>query len=176
MTMGKKHFHWAITAAAISALSIGLSTISTAQAAAPLGYQMMCLKTPSECRGGGATKATLTKNDLLVLKRVNAAVNRAIKPKYDAPGTDVWTVGATQGDCEEYALTKRRALIKEGFPPSSLRIAAVKTRRGEGHAVLIVRSNMGDLVLDNLTGTIKPLSQSGLRLVSMATANPLKWT
>jgi predicted transglutaminase-like cysteine proteinase len=111
-----------------------------------------------------------------VLKRINLRVNASIRPKYDAPGTDVWTVNATSGDCEEYALAKRAALIKAGFSPSSLRIAYVKTRSGEGHAVLIVRSNKGDLVLDNLTSAIRPLSQSGLRLITMATADPLKWT
>lgn len=142
----------------------------------PLGYQMMCLQHPSECRGGGAAKATVTSADMATLKSVNARVNRSIRPKHDAPGTDVWTVSARTGDCEEYALAKRDALIRAGFSPSALRLAYVKTRSGEGHAVLVVHSNRGDLVLDVLTGQIRPLSQSGLRLISMQSADPLHWS
>jgi predicted transglutaminase-like cysteine proteinase len=88
----------------------------------------------------------------------------------------VWTVSAKTGDCEDFALAKRDALIRAGFAPSALRLAYVKTRWGEDHAVLVVKTNRGQFVLDNLTGIVKPLSQSGLRVVSMATANPLKWS
>lgn len=143
---------------------------------APLGYQMMCLKTPAACRGGGAAVEKVSKNEMATLKRVNSSVNRSIKPRGDRNGADVWTIGASSGDCEEFALAKRAALIKAGFSPSALRLAYVKTKRGEGHAVLVVKTNKGDLVLDNLTSTIKPLSQSGLRLVTMAGANPRKWS
>lgn len=142
----------------------------------PLGYQLMCLQHPEQCRAGGPAKATLSAAQMLTLKKVNARVNRTIKPKYDAPGTDVWTVNATSGDCEEFALAKRAALIRAGFSPSALRLAYVKTRSGEGHAVLVVHSNRGDLVLDVLTGQIRPLSQSGLRVISMQSANPQHWS
>ena len=142
---------------------------------APLGYQLMCLKTPAECKGGGAAKVSATKDVLAVLKSVNLKINRSIKPRYDVASTDVWNPNAKSGDCEDYALAKRKALIKAGVPAGSLRLAHVKTRSGEGHAVLIVKTSKGDLVLDNLTDTIKPLIQSGLRVVSMAGANPTKW-
>ncbi len=142
---------------------------------APLGYQLMCLKTPQECRGGGASVITATASVMATLKRVNASVNRSITPQSDT-GADVWNADATVGDCEEYVLAKRRQLIRAGLPASALRIAYVKTRRGEGHAVLIVRTNRGDLVLDNLTSAIRPLSQTGLRLVSMSGADGQSWS
>jgi predicted transglutaminase-like cysteine proteinase len=145
---------------------------------APLGYNLMCLKHPNstECKGGGSGQVSATGDVMATLKRVNAAVNRSIRPRNDASGSDVWTVGASAGDCEDYVLTKRRQLIKAGLPASSLRIAYVKTRQGEGHAILVVVTSKGKLVLDNLTATIRPLSQTGYRIVSMQGANPNNWS
>ena len=165
------------TAAAIGVVLIGAFLPSAAIAAsrAPLGYQLMCLKTPQECKGGGSSSVKATESVLQTLKRVNAQVNRAITPRNDR-GADVWTASASSGDCEDYVLAKRRALVKAGFSPSALRIAYVKTRRGEGHAILVVKTSRGDLVLDNLTSAIKPLSQSGYRIVSMSGANPMNWS
>ncbi len=59
------------------------------------------------------------------------------------------------GDCEDYALTKRRDLMTAGFPAPALRIAVVLTDRNERHAVLTVATDRGDYVLDNLTSTIR---------------------
>src|SRR5690606_4847180 len=152
-----------------------LPSAAVAASKAPLGYQLMCLKSPQECKGGGPASVKATEDVLQVLKRVNAQVNRAITPRKDR-GADVWTASASSGDCEDYVLAKRRALIKAGFSASALRIAYVKTRRGEGHAILVVKTSRGDLVLDNLTSAIKPLSQSGYRIVSMSGAIPMNWS
>ena len=73
-------------------------------------------------------------------------------------------------------MAKRRALIKSGVPSSALRIAYVKTRQGEGHAILVVKTNGRNLVLDNLTSAIRPLSQTGYRIVSMSGSNPRSWS
>ncbi len=167
--------HFALVA--LAAISLTLTAAPEASAAnAPLGYQLMCLKNPAECKAGGAAKQKVSRDEMATLRAVNARMNRTIKPKYDAAGTDVWTVNARSGDCEDYALAKRDALLRAGFSPSALRLAYVKTRSGEAHAVLVVYSNRGRLVLDNLTGQIKPLSQTGLRVISMASSNPLSWS
>ena len=55
-----------------------------------------------------------------------------------------------EGDCEDLALLKRRDLIKKGWPTGALLITVVRQRNGEGHAVLTVLTDRGDLVLDNL--------------------------
>src|SRR6218665_2894649 len=109
----------------VAALSMAAISMPAAQAAkhAPLGYQLMCLKTPQECKGGGKAQVTVTSDVMATLKRVNSHVNRTIKPRYDAAGTDVWNANASSGDCEDYVLAKRKALIKAGIPASSLRIA-----------------------------------------------------
>jgi predicted transglutaminase-like cysteine proteinase len=164
--------------AAMLALFVSSMCVGGANAGrvhAPLGYQLMCLKTPSACQGGGSAKVQADQQLMVKLKRVNSAVNRTMTPVEDG-AADVWNANARQGDCEEFALAKRAALIREGVPASSLRLAYVKTRSGEGHAVLVVKSSRGDLVLDVLTHKIRPLSQSGLRLMSIAGANPTHWS
>lgn len=173
-------FFGKLAVVAVAALAFNAAVVPVAQAGnhAPLGYQLLCLKHPnaSECKGGGAAKVKVTGDVMATLKRVNAHVNRSIKPKYDASGADVWNASASSGDCEDYVLAKRRALIKAGIPAGSLRIAYVKTRSGEGHAILVIKTGGKDLVLDNLTATIKPLSQTGYRIVSMSGANPRQWS
>ncbi|HEY9012977.1 MAG TPA: transglutaminase-like cysteine peptidase [Devosia sp.] len=148
--------------------------VSMAKNNAPLGYQLMCLKTPSECRGGGSASVRASDDLMATIKRVNAHVNRSITPRDDG-GADRWSASASAGDCEDYVLAKRRALIRAGVSPSALRIAYVKTSWGEGHAILVVKTNKGDVVLDNLNGAVRPLSRSGYRLVSMSGANPMQW-
>ncbi len=162
----------------VGVIAVTAAHPGTAQAGsnhAPLGYQIMCLRMPTECKGGGSSSVAATQDVMATLKRVNSHVNRSIAPRNDN-GPDVWTVGARSGDCEDYVLSKRRALIKAGIPASSLRIAYVKTRRGEGHAILVVRTKGRDLVLDNLSASIKPLSQTGYRVISMSGANPRNWS
>jgi len=160
----------------IAVTAIALSgTPSMAGSKAPLGYQLMCLKTPSECKGGGSASVKATTDIMGQLTSVNSKVNRSIQPRNDS-SADVWSVNVSSGDCEDFALTKRRALIKAGLPASSLRIAYVKTRRGEDHAILVVKTSKGDYVLDNLHSSVRPLSQTGYRIISQSGANPMKWS
>lgn len=54
------------------------------------------------------------------------------------------------GDCEDFALTKYRALIDAGFPAADLRLALVEESfTGEQHAVLVANYNDRRLILDN---------------------------
>jgi predicted transglutaminase-like cysteine proteinase len=176
---GTSSFYGNVVKAAIAAIiaiaSLSIAAPALARSKAPLGYQLMCLKTPQECQGGGKSSVTATNEVMATLKRVNNQVNRSITPRNDR-GADVWSASATSGDCEDYVLAKRRALIKSGIPPSALRIAYVKTRKGEGHAILVVKTSKGDFVLDNLNRSVRPLSQSGYRIVSISGANPRQWS
>jgi predicted transglutaminase-like cysteine proteinase len=111
-----------------------------------------------------------------LLERVNAKVNADIRPLADG-AVDIWSVNVRAGDCEDYVMTKRHALIGAGVPASALRIAWVKTRQGEQHAVLVVKTNDHDgLVLDNLTGRIRTLSQTGYSVLSISGADPKVWS
>ncbi|HEY8618279.1 transglutaminase-like cysteine peptidase [Phenylobacterium sp.] len=97
------------------------------------------------------------------LNRVNASVNRAIVRRTDleAYGVDeIWNtpieLGLKYGDCEDYVLEKRRALLAAGVPREALSIAVVTTARGESHAVLLVETQSGAYVLDNLSPWVMP--------------------
>lgn len=87
------------------------------------------------------------------LDQVNQAVNKRIRPVSEKALDDVWTLpleqGRRDGDCEDYVLEKRRALISEGVPAEALSIAIVETRRDQPHAVLLVNTDNGEIVLDN---------------------------
>ena len=80
------------------------------------------------------------------------------------------------GDCEDYALAKRRALIDAGWPASTLLMSVVKQADGEGHAVLLVRTDRGDLVLDNQVGTIDLWNQTPYKFIKrQSQANAGQW-
>jgi Predicted periplasmic protein len=140
----------------------------------PLSMQFFCAQNRNECRAGGSAQVTMTPNLMAVLKQVNRHVNSSIRPKVDT--ADIWQLNPAEGDCEDYVLTKRSMLIRNGVPAGSLRIAYTHTRRGEPHAVLVVRTSEGDYVLDNLNNSVKTLQASGYRIRSMSNANPTHWS
>lgn len=99
------------------------------------------------------------------VRAVNRQVNRAIRHQADQKtygSEDRWIVpenGRGRGDCEDYVLTKRRALIEGGVPATALSIALVRTSWGEDHAVLLIATDEGDFVLDNLSPWISRWDQ-----------------
>ncbi|MEP4034695.1 transglutaminase-like cysteine peptidase [Roseibium polysiphoniae] len=146
---------------------------------APMGHVIFCSKTPQQCRTSGRAIVKLDAKKKRELNIVNAKVNRAIRPVNDKGSNgwaDTWTVGPKSGDCEDYALTKRAELISRGWPSRALRIAVAKTRWGEGHAVLVVRTSDGDLVLDNRRRKVVPWSKAGLTWLKIqSAANARTW-
>lgn len=94
------------------------------------------------------------------VERLNREINTRIKHASDERAyglSDYWVVpnGAfPRGDCEDYVLAKRQALVEAGTPADRLAIALVETRWGEAHAVLLLSTPKGEYVLDNLTPRI----------------------
>ena len=143
-------------------------------ALAPMAYVEFCVKNRDLCVVSKEKEVKLTTVSLAILKRVNREVNQAILPLNDKG--DVWQVNVRSGDCEDFALTKKARLLKLGFPANALRMAVAKTRRGEGHAVLIISTDRGDLVLDNRDNIILPYNDTDLRWVKVqGRNNPLLW-
>jgi predicted transglutaminase-like cysteine proteinase len=60
---------------------------------------------------------------------------------------------------------KRKILIQLGFPRQARLMTIVKDRRDEGHAILTIRTDKGEFVLDNLNGEIKPWTATGYRFL-----------
>jgi len=69
------------------------------------------------------------------------------------------------GDCEDYALEKRRLLIEAGWPREALLMTVVRGRAGEEHAILTVTTTSGDYILDNLTDRILPWDQTDYKFL-----------
>jgi predicted transglutaminase-like cysteine proteinase len=117
------------------------------------------------------------------LNRVNDKVNRQIVRRADIQTygvLDRWATplaaGDNLGDCEDYVLEKRRALIAAGLPASALSIAVATTSWGESHAVLLVATDQGDYVLDSLTPWILPWRKASLTWRERQVAGaPFRW-
>lgn len=146
----------------------------------PMGYLRFCLLNPADCRPavGQPERITLSVGQIRQLQAVQTTVNRDVRPRPDAGRLrDDWTYPARgAGDCEDYALEKRKALIGAGWPASVLRLATAVTEKGEPHVVLTVATTQGDWVLDNRYHGIQPWSSLKYRwLARQDTRNPLKW-
>lgn len=144
---------------------------------APFASVVFCMHQPDQCMDtGGADIVTLDRARRAEMTGVNHGFNHSIEPKSDAPGADVWSVDVKQGDCEDYALTKRKHLLALGWSSRALLIAVARTLSGEGHAVLIARTSDGDLVLDNRTDRIKDWRSTDLQWVMVQSDQaPRKW-
>ncbi|MGD1885833.1 MAG: transglutaminase-like cysteine peptidase [Cohaesibacteraceae bacterium] len=126
---------------------------------APIGYVQFCQRTPNACIQQTAAPTVVQLNEASwgELLAINTHVNQTIQPITDADlygHPEVWTMPTSYGDCEDYVLMKRQMLIDRGWPASALLITVVRERSGEGHAVLTVRTDRGDFVLDNQEANI----------------------
>jgi predicted transglutaminase-like cysteine proteinase len=149
---------------------------------APAGHVGFCSENPSECRSQNrnAVVVKLDRERWNELLAVNAEVNRQIRPVTDVELFGVeeyWTFPSSgAGDCEEYVLEKQRVLQKRGWPKSALLITVVKDTNNAGHAVLTVRTDQGDIILDNQIEAVLPWYSTPYRFVKRQSArNPAKW-
>lgn len=126
----------------------------------PIGHAVFCKDHRSECGPNPVFKSAVTLDERLwqQLIAVNTLYNTTVKPETDEQlyhVAEYWTYPHGAGDCEDYALAKRRDLINLGWPASTLLMTVARQKSGDGHAVLMVRTDRGDLVLDNLDNLIK---------------------
>jgi predicted transglutaminase-like cysteine proteinase len=147
---------------------------------APMAFVVFCLKYPGDCEAAGAPteRIVLTTERKQELAAVNTHINRTIKPERNLGGlaTERWLLYPPTGDCNDYAVTKRHELLARGWPSGTLLIAVVIVPGTGGHAVLVVRTDAGDLVLDSLRGNLTPWDRLPYRWVRIeATDNPRYW-
>ncbi|WP_181174962.1 transglutaminase-like cysteine peptidase [Mesorhizobium sp. B2-8-9] len=162
---------------AASSAAVGGST------SVPYGWLDFCHRRPKECKVPAlpATSVRLTAQNMGILKRVNQKANRSIKPvsNYDHWGTtmDHWDYPTDgKGDCKIYALYKRKLLLEAGFPRQALLMTVVRDLHNEGHTILTVKTDKGDLVLDNLVDEIRPWNATGYYFLKrQSQQNPNTW-
>jgi predicted transglutaminase-like cysteine proteinase len=147
---------------------------------APLGYYSFCVRFPDQCPAD--TKPAPPVEAAAVwplLTRVNAQVNAAIAPELDADHygiAEYWTIPTDGvGDCKSYTLTKRKVLHDVGIPFSDLRVAVVKLWDDELHAVLVVSTDRGDYVLDNLRPDVRPWTDAGYSWIEATSRTNSQW-
>ncbi len=148
----------------------------------PIGWIQFCSEYPKDCTG-----ATSSPRDVVLngkswkdLVRINKFVNDSIKPITDM---DHWGVVEKwsypddgYGDCEEYVLIKRKMLAQAGWPIEALLITVVRQTSGDGHAVLTVKTDKGEFVLDNLQPDIRLWSETDYRFVKrQSQVDPNVW-
>ena len=148
----------------------------------PPGWVQFCSDRPAECAADKAVSRNveLTPTAMRELEEINRLVNGAIKPMTDLKHHGVlenWSYAEDgYGDCEDYALVKRKKLIERGWPRSALLMTVVRDRKGLGHAVLTVRTDKGDFVLDNQIKKVVLWTQTGYRFVKrQSQADPNTW-
>ena len=154
--------------------------VASSPTLAPFQHVRFCLHYPAECKSEAREpdRVDLTSGIADLLKRVNHDVNAAINPRGKNYGSDLrdgWTIAPASGDCNDYAVTKRHDLIESGLPAKALRLAVVRTAAGTGHLVLVVATTTGDIVMDNLTGAIRPWNSTGYRWLKIQSSTDARF-
>lgn len=130
----------------------------------PFGHTFFCLRYPRDCERTASTEALPVSLAARWHKMnlVNTSVNAAIAPRADPDQVNThWLIAPPEGDCNDYAVTKRHGLLRAGWPSSSLLLAEVTLlSTGEHHLVLIVKGADADWVLDNLKPNIETLAET----------------
>jgi predicted transglutaminase-like cysteine proteinase len=169
-------------AGSASAAVPGVFMATTGQTTQPIGHYEFCREHVSECTPTDKRpwRVLLTPATWAQLIGIDTTVNHTIKTisdqdQYGRP--EVWAYpDSGEGDCEDFALLKRRDLMAKGWPASALLMTVVMRANGDGHAVLTVLTDRGDLILDNLTDKVAVWDETDYRYIKrQSPKNPGLW-
>lgn len=148
----------------------------------PIGWVEFCSNLPRECEGRTSSPrdVVLTTKAWKDLTRINKWANDTVKPMTDLEHWGVvekWSYPDDNiGDCEDYVLLKRKLLIQAGWPREALLITVVREQSGDGHAVLTVKTDKGEFVLDNQNPDILLWTETSYRFVKrQSQTDPNVW-
>jgi predicted transglutaminase-like cysteine proteinase len=163
-------------------LSSGQAALQSTGAAGPTpAWIKFCERLPQECA------VDLSEPDMIALDQqiwdtivqINERVNGAILSVADQ---DHWGVvdrwdypDDGLGDCEDIQLLKRKLLVDTGLPRRALRMTVAIDEQDAGHAVLIVRTDFGDFILDNKKDAVLPWLDTGYSYVKREGSDGLDW-
>nr|WP_201839314.1 transglutaminase-like cysteine peptidase [Microvirga zambiensis] len=154
---------------------------ASGEAGPTLAWIEFCEQNPRECMIDLSEPDTipLTDTTWIALQEVNTHVNRTIAA---VPDQDHWGVvdrwdypDDGLGDCEDIQLLKRRLLVERGLPQRAMRMTVVIDELGAGHAVMRVRTDRGDLILDNKRDAVLSWQQTGYVYVKGEGADGKAW-
>jgi len=179
VVVGGLAFEWTASAEASPTRFMEMNSATSA----PIGHKQFCSDNRSACRGSTSNPVVvrLSKELWQQLIDVNNRVNRRIQPMTDVDyfgREEYWTYPVNGiGDCEEYVLEKQRILLEAGWPKSALLITVAKDIKNAGHAVLTVRTDQGDMILDNQIEAVLPWYATPYRYIKRQSPKaPAKWT
>jgi len=172
----------AVQAQTLASLPASSNPIASMGPAKPLvAWAKFCDSNPAECAVNVTEPEVvdLTPQVWKTIVSVNQRVNSSIKAVTDA---DHWGVVDTwgfpddgRGDCEDFQLLKRKILSESGLPRRAMRMTVVIDELGEGHAVLVIRTNRGDYVLDNKHNSVLPWSRTGYVYIKRESQDQVGW-
>ena len=156
--------------------------IASGEAKPVIAWVDFCRRNPHECRvdAGEPEQVELTQKNWKTIISTNVRTNRDIEPVTDMDHwgqIDRWDMAEDgKGDCEEYVLVKRKKLVEAGFPRRALLVTVVIDDENQGHAVLMVRTDRGDFILDNKRNAVLPWQQTGYIYVKRESQQKVAWT
>jgi predicted transglutaminase-like cysteine proteinase len=176
-------------AVAVAALTAGSGPVLAASDAfltarmtvsSPAGAANLCARYGWACSRSAAPQP-ISGQDLDLAIRLNRQINRQVSSISDQGQygrLEHWALPTGRGgDCEDFALIKKKRLIEAGLDPQMLLISTVLDRDRNAHAVLIMRTGQGDFVLDNLRDDVLHWRQTGYTYLRMQDpADPARWT
>jgi predicted transglutaminase-like cysteine proteinase len=155
--------------------------VAGGDARAPYAWTDFCKRSPSECTVDTreAEQVELTPKLWKLIVAANLRANRDIEAITDQDHwgvVDRWDIPTDgKGDCEDYVLLKRLRLAEAGVPRRAMRVTVVIDEENAGHAVLMIRTDRGDFILDNKRNAILPWSQTGYTYVKRESQSRTGW-
>jgi len=167
------------TLAALPDASASVAQIGGAKPTA--AWTEFCGRMPQECAvdTSEAQAIALTPKIWQAIMKVNAKVNAEIKAVTDEDHigiVDRWDFPDNgKGDCEDIQLLKRRELAKLGIPYRAMRMTVVIDELGAGHAVLMIRTDRGDFILDNKHSMVLSWQKTGYTYIKREGTDSQEW-
>ncbi|SFV16620.1 Predicted transglutaminase-like cysteine proteinase [Methylobacterium sp. 174MFSha1.1] len=167
------------TLAALPAVTIPAATVGEARPVP--AWTEFCARYASECAVDASEPAqvTLTPRLWQTVTGINRQVNTSLRAVTDQEHwgvPDRWDLAEDgSGDCEDFQLLKRKLLAQAGLPRRAMRMTVVIDEKGEGHAVLMLRTDRGDLVLDNKTSAVLPWHKTGYTFIKREGDESTRW-
>ncbi len=140
-----------------------------------------CQAYAAECAVDRSEPARISLNPTIwaTIVSVNRRVNKSVEPMTDMEHlrvADRWDLAEDGiGDCEDFQLLKRHLLAEAGLPRRAMRMTVVIDEKGEGHAVLTLITDRGDMVLDNKTNAIVPWHKTGYVFIKRESQDATAW-
>lgn len=159
-----------------------LPAAASGDARAPYAWNDLCRRTPAECRVDLREPEIVEMTPKLwkTILAVNTRVNREIEAITDEDHwgvVDRWDLPTDgKGDCEDFALLKRKRLAEAGVPRRAMVMTVVIDEENAGHAVMMIRTDRGDFILDNKRNAVLPWSQTGYVYVKRESQMRTGWT